>query len=86
MDESKSETNINHGEWDVVHYIFCVMYEKIVFNVINNESVEVNGSKCLILLANIVVLLIHNIKNELPATFVSLGVIMYPSIIAVNLS
>jgi hypothetical protein len=48
MDESKSETNVNHGEWVVVHYIFRVMYEKIVFDVIDNENVGVNGSRCLI--------------------------------------
>jgi hypothetical protein len=35
---------------------------------------------------NVVVLLINTIKNELPMTFVSLGVIVYPAIIAVNLS
>jgi hypothetical protein len=39
MDESKLETNVNHGEWGVVHYIFCVMYGKIVFDVMDNESV-----------------------------------------------
>jgi hypothetical protein len=25
MDDSKSETKDNHGEWVVIHYIFCVM-------------------------------------------------------------
>jgi hypothetical protein len=39
MGELKSETNVNHGEWVVVHYIFHVMYEKIVFDVMDNESV-----------------------------------------------
>jgi hypothetical protein len=39
MDESKSETNVNHGEWVVSRYIFYVMYEKIVFDVMDNESV-----------------------------------------------
>jgi hypothetical protein len=39
MDESKSETNVNHGEWDVVHYIFRVIYKKIVFDVMDNENV-----------------------------------------------
>jgi hypothetical protein len=39
MDESKSETNVNHREWDAVHYIFRVIYEKIVFDAMDNESV-----------------------------------------------
>jgi hypothetical protein len=39
MDELKLETNVNHGEWAVVHYIFRVMNEKIVFDVMDNESV-----------------------------------------------
>jgi hypothetical protein len=39
MDESKSEINVNHGEWTVVRYIFHVMYEKIMFDVMDNESV-----------------------------------------------
>jgi hypothetical protein len=38
MDESKSGTNVNHGEWVVIYYIFCVMYKK-VFDVMDNESV-----------------------------------------------
>jgi hypothetical protein len=38
MDESKSETNVNHGEWAVIRYIFHVLYEK-VFDVMDNESV-----------------------------------------------
>jgi hypothetical protein len=39
IDESKLETNVNHGEWVVVHYIFHVLYEKIVFDVMDNENV-----------------------------------------------
>jgi hypothetical protein len=39
MDESKSKTNVNHGEWVAAHYVFYVMYEKIVFDVMDNESV-----------------------------------------------
>jgi hypothetical protein len=39
MDKSKSETKENHGEWVVIHYIFCVVYGKIVFYVMDNESV-----------------------------------------------
>jgi hypothetical protein len=31
MDDSKSETNVNHGEWVVVHYIFHVIYEKVFY-------------------------------------------------------
>jgi hypothetical protein len=34
---------------------------------------------------HVVVLLINTIKNELSVTFVSLGVIVYPAIIAINL-
>jgi hypothetical protein len=30
MDDSKLETNVNHGEWVVVCYIFHVIYEKSV--------------------------------------------------------
>jgi hypothetical protein len=30
MDESKSETNVNHREWAVVRYIFGEIYEKSV--------------------------------------------------------
>jgi hypothetical protein len=30
MDDLKSETKDNHGEWAVILYIFCVMYEKSV--------------------------------------------------------
>jgi hypothetical protein len=30
MDESKSKTKVNRGECAVIHYIFCVMYEKRV--------------------------------------------------------
>jgi hypothetical protein len=29
MDDLKSETKDNHGEWAVVRYIFRVMYEKV---------------------------------------------------------
>jgi hypothetical protein len=39
MDESKSQTNVNHVEWVIVHYIFRLMYEKIVFDVMDNKSV-----------------------------------------------
>jgi hypothetical protein len=39
MDELKSQTNVNHVEWAIVHYIFCLMYEKIVFDVMDNKSV-----------------------------------------------
>jgi hypothetical protein len=35
---------------------------------------------------NVIVLLINIIKNKLSVTFVSLGVIVYPVIIAVNLT
>jgi hypothetical protein len=31
MDDSKSETNVNHGEWVVVHYFFRVIYGKNYF-------------------------------------------------------
>jgi hypothetical protein len=49
MDESKSETNVKScGECVVIHYIFSVMYGKIVFVVMDNKSVSVNRSKCLI--------------------------------------
>jgi hypothetical protein len=48
MDESKSETNVNHGEWVIVRYIFYVMYGKIVFDIMNNKIVCVNESMCLI--------------------------------------
>jgi hypothetical protein len=39
MDESKSQTNVKHVEWVIVHYIFRLMYEKIGFDVIDNKSV-----------------------------------------------
>jgi hypothetical protein len=39
MDESKSESNANYRKWIVFHYIFLVMYEKIVFNVMDNKNV-----------------------------------------------
>jgi hypothetical protein len=35
-------------EWAIVRYIFRVIYEKIVFDIMNNESVRVNGSNSLI--------------------------------------
>jgi hypothetical protein len=41
MDDSKSETNVNHEEWAVVRYIFRVIYEKM-FYVMNDESVCFN--------------------------------------------
>jgi hypothetical protein len=41
MDDSKSETNVNHEEWVVVRYIFHVIYEKM-FYVMNDESVCFN--------------------------------------------
>jgi hypothetical protein len=44
MDDLKSETNVNHGAWAVVRYIFSVLYEK-VFCVMDDESVCINGSK-----------------------------------------
>jgi hypothetical protein len=44
MDNSKSETYVNHEEWVVVRYIFRVIYGKM-FYVINEESVCINGSK-----------------------------------------
>jgi hypothetical protein len=42
----KSETNINHEEWAVIHYIFRVMYEKIFL--LTRAFIVFNGSKCLI--------------------------------------
>jgi hypothetical protein len=36
MDDSKSETKDNHGEWAVICYIFCVMYGKIESDVMDN--------------------------------------------------
>jgi hypothetical protein len=62
--------------------------EKIVFAVMNNKSVLVNGSRCLISYVNDVILLIkilNTIHNELPLTFVSLGVFMYSAFLALNL-
>jgi hypothetical protein len=44
MDDSKLETNVNHEEWAVVHYIFGVIYGKMIY-VMNDESVFFNGSK-----------------------------------------
>jgi hypothetical protein len=59
IDESKSKTNVKSCvEYAVIRYIFRVMYEKIVFAVMDNKSVSVNGSGCLISYVNVVVLLI----------------------------
>jgi hypothetical protein len=90
MDESKLETNVKScEECTVIHYFFHVMYEKIVFVVMDNKSVSVNGSGCLISYMNVVVLLIkilNIIPNELPMTFVSLDVFVYSAILGGNLS
>jgi hypothetical protein len=78
MDESKSETNVKRcGECVVICYIFCVMYEKIVFDIMYLiiKSVWVNGSGCLVSYVNIVALL-NIIQNQLTATFVSLRVLV----------
>jgi hypothetical protein len=59
-----------------------------VFAVMDNKSVSVNGSRCLILYMNVVVLLIkilNTIQNELLATFVSLGVFLHCTILALSL-
>jgi hypothetical protein len=89
MDELKSEINIKScGECVVIHYIFRVMYEKMVFAVMDNKSVSINESRCLILYMNVAILLIkilNTIQNVLPATFVSLSVFMYCAIITLNL-
>jgi hypothetical protein len=58
-----------------------------VFVVMDSKSVSVNGFRCLISYVNIIVLLIkilNTIQNELPTTFVSLGVFMYSEIPAFN--
>jgi hypothetical protein len=55
----------------------------------DNKSVSVNRSRCLISYVNVVVLLIkilNTIRNELSATFVSLGVFVYSTILALNLT
>jgi hypothetical protein len=75
-------------ECAVTRYIFHVMYGKIVFAVMDSKSVLINRSRCLISYVNVVVLLIkilNTIQNELPMTFVSLGVFMYSTILALNL-
>jgi hypothetical protein len=59
-----------------------------VFAEMDNKSASVNGSRCLISYVNIVVLIIkiqNTIHNELPVTFVSLGVFVYSAILALNL-
>jgi hypothetical protein len=59
-----------------------------VLVVMDNKSLSVNGSRCLISYVNVVILLIkilNTIQNELPATFVSLSVFMYCAILALNL-
>jgi hypothetical protein len=50
MDESKSEINVkNCGECAIIRSISHVMYvEKIVFTVMDNKNIWVNGSRCLI--------------------------------------
>jgi hypothetical protein len=58
MDESKSDTNVRCAECAIVHYIFCAMFGKIVFNEMDNNSFSVNGSRCLISYVNVVVLII----------------------------
>jgi hypothetical protein len=89
MNESKSKTNVKScEECVIIRYIFCVMYEKIVLVVMDNKSLSVNGSRCLISYVNVVILLIkilNTIQNELPVTFVSLSVFMYCAILALNL-
>jgi hypothetical protein len=89
MDELKSKTNVKScGECAVICYIFRVMYGKIVFVEMYNKSVSVNGSRCLILYVNIVVLIIKiqsTIHNELSVTFVSLEVFVYSAILALIL-
>jgi hypothetical protein len=60
MDELKSETNVNScGECAVIRYIFRVMYGEKVFAKMDNKSVTVNGSRCLISYMNVVVLIIE---------------------------
>jgi hypothetical protein len=60
-----------------------------VFVIMDNKSVSVNGSRFLISYMNVVVLqikILNSIQNELPATFVSLSVFVYPTILSVNLT
>jgi hypothetical protein len=60
-----------------------------VFAIMDNKSFSVNRSRCLISYVNVVVLLIkilNTIRNELSATFVSLGVFVYSTILALNLT
>jgi hypothetical protein len=55
----------------------------------DNKSVLVNGSRCLISYVNVVVLIIkiqNTIQNELPAIFISLELFMYYAILVLNLS
>jgi hypothetical protein len=59
-----------------------------VFAEMDNKSVSVNGSMCLISYVNVVVLIIkiqNAIQNELSVNFVSLEVFMYSAILALNL-
>jgi hypothetical protein len=59
-----------------------------VFAEMDNKSVSVNGSMCLISYVNDVVLIIkiqNAIQNELSVNFVSLEVFMYSAILALNL-
>jgi hypothetical protein len=59
-----------------------------VFAEMDNKSVSVNGSMCLISYVNAVVLIIkiqNAIQNELSVNFVSLEVFMYSAILALNL-
>jgi hypothetical protein len=59
-----------------------------VFDEMDNKSISVNGSRCLISYVNVVVLIIKiqsTIQIELPATFVSLGGFVYSTILALNL-
>jgi hypothetical protein len=65
----------------------CNVWEK-VFAKMDNKSVLVNGSMCLILYVNVVVLIIkiqNTIQNKLPATFVSFEVFGYSTILTLNL-
>jgi hypothetical protein len=36
MDDLKSETKYNHGEWAIIRYIFYVIYEKRESDVMDN--------------------------------------------------
>jgi hypothetical protein len=67
MDESKSETTVRYcAECVVVRYIFRAMYGKIVFDEMDNKSISVNGSRCLISYVNIVVLIIKYYTQQHP--------------------